>query len=147
MTSLPLNQPISAHFHSNEFQCKCDGMYADCPRLFVHALLPVYLEMLRAKYYAKSGLYVVSGFRCHSYNAAVGGASNSQHKYGTATDISGIATLDDVRGLGVFSGIGVDVHGHVVHIDIRHLSLDNTTGSSPSNPAIWHYDASGKAIG
>ena len=84
--------------------------------------------------------FPISGYRDPAHNAAVGGASNSQHMYGMATDVSPVLTIDDVRSLGVFSGIGfVAATGLVAHVDTRHLGPNNTTGGTPANPTLWAY--------
>jgi len=81
---------------------------------------------------------VVSGYRDPGRNRAVGGASNSQHLYGNAADIPAIASVNAVRNLRVFSGIGHDPNGKVRHVDVRHVG-PNSTGGTPANPTIWRY--------
>jgi hypothetical protein len=82
---------------------------------------------------------VVSGFRDPEKNRCVGGAPNSQHRYGNAADIPAVVALWPVRSLGVFSGIGVQrSSGRVRHVDVRHVG-PNPTGGRPRNPTIWFY--------
>jgi zinc D-Ala-D-Ala carboxypeptidase len=71
-------------------------------------------------------LTVTSGFRSTSCNASVGGASNSQHLYGTAIDLiptSGsmcsIASGARYTGFGGIYGPGYPGHDDHVHVDIR----------------------------
>lgn len=62
-------------------------------------------------------LVIVSGFRCRTYNARVGGIRTSQHLYGRAADIpGGYASLRQVRAAG-FHGVGIR-KGRVVHVDV-----------------------------
>ena len=72
------NDRLSAHFRASEFYCN-DG--SPCPitsRPGMVALCVVFLEPLRAKFGA---CFVLSGYRHTLYNAAIGGARESQHIY------------------------------------------------------------------
>ena len=77
--------PTSANFDISEFNCN-DGTpvppeyYANVQELMNN------LEILREELDG-NGIRVNSGYRTPTYNASVGGASNSQHKYGKAGDI------------------------------------------------------------
>ncbi len=65
---------------------------------------------------------ILAGHRDHAWNAANGGAPDSQHLHGTAADIAPAMLLDDVHALRVFSGIGYDADtGLVRHVDVRHV--------------------------
>jgi zinc D-Ala-D-Ala carboxypeptidase len=71
-------------------------------------------------------LIVTSGFRSRACNSAVGGASNSQHLYGTAADlVSNHATLCRIvqqaryHGFGGLLGPGYPGHSDHIHADIR----------------------------
>lgn len=71
-------------------------------------------------------------------------AANSQHRLDngcTAVDLDPMLPFDVVRGVNRFSGIGChgEVGGPVRHVDVRHAGPNNTTGSTPDNPAIWPY--------
>lgn len=80
---------------------------------------------------------IISGYRDPAHNASVGGASNSQHLYGTACDIPGKLNHEDLADLG-FSGIGLD--GTLgVHVDVRAEGPNNTTGARVGSPTIWYY--------
>jgi len=128
----------SAHFWFTEFACRCGRK--TCARIRVERELLVGLEKLRSLAYPK-GLAVISGYRCPKHNKAVGGASESQHMFGTAADIPSVAIAEAVLKLNVFSGIGAQgsISGEVRHVDVRHAGPRNTTGSSTGNPSRWHY--------
>jgi hypothetical protein len=129
----------SAHFSFREFRCKCGGVRAGCQGVKVHRQHLRRLEAARLKVGAIS---VVSGYRCPSYNASVGGASNSQHMYGVATDVS-FPTVGTVQGWRLFAGIGYGgITRRVKHVDSRDLlPATNTTRGSVSYPTRWVYSA------
>jgi zinc D-Ala-D-Ala carboxypeptidase len=70
-------------------------------------------------------LNITSGFRDIQCNASVGGASNSQHLYGTAADLVGSPSLcrmaQEARnhGFGGIFGPGYPDHNDHTHVDIR----------------------------
>ena len=84
------------------------------------------LEALRHKL-GDHPLVVTSGFRSIACNQRVGGASNSQHLYGTAADVIGsggvslcaIALTARTAGLSGMLGPGAPGHGDHVHLDSR----------------------------
>lgn len=91
---------------------------------------------------------IISGTRCDEHNAAVGGATNSQHRpypnnrgVSTATDIPGAMTVSELADLGLFSGLGyVPSEGDVVvHADSRADGPNNTTSASRGAPTTWTY--------
>ena len=139
--TVDLNKKLTDHFALWEFSCKCFGKYHDCQRALVLPALPAALERLRTAHYP-TGLTIVSGYRCGRYNAGLNGAAtDSQHTHGTAVDILPRATLQQVRNLAVFSGIGVNrKSGLVSHVDVRHAGRYNLTQSTPVHPAIWYYN-------
>ena len=121
---------LSAHYSFREFVCKCGGRYATCRRIWVKRRLIVRLEKLRA---AEGRQRIISGCRCTNYNASIGGASGSQHRYGRAADLEPLITARRMRDLRLFSGIGiVAATGKVAHVDVR-------TTASPANPITWLY--------
>ena len=143
-----LDVRVAPHFRLREFACKCGGRYKNCAIAYVHAGLAASLESLRNRYYATTGLTIVSGYRCRDYNRskAVNGASDSQHIYGCGADIPARVTFTVVKGMGIFSGIGIQQSSKLVtHVDIRHLGPKNSLGTdgktkaSPTNPAVWFY--------
>ena len=72
---------ISPHFVLLEMACK-DGS----DKVLYSTELMEKLEKLRA--YGGFTIHINSGYRTPSYNKKIGGASHSQHIYGTAADIS-----------------------------------------------------------
>ena len=72
---------ISPHFVLLEMACK-DGS----DKVLYSTELMAKLEKLRA--YGGFTIHINSGYRTPSYNKKIGGASHSQHIYGTAADIS-----------------------------------------------------------
>lgn len=102
----------------------------------VHRDLVRGLHEYRLRYGSTS---IVSGYRDPIYNRKIGSVPNSQHVYGNAADIDDVASVNAVRNLGRFSGIGYQGStGKVRHVDVRHVG-PNTTGGTVSNPTIWRY--------
>jgi zinc D-Ala-D-Ala carboxypeptidase len=125
------NGRCSRHFNYREFRSKGNGW------IKVHRELLKGLEEYRD---AAGPTAIVSGYRDPAHNAAVGGASSSQHKYATAVDLNPKLTQSRVAGMRRFSGIGVQrASGLVRHVDVRHAGANNTTGGTPSSPTIWFY--------
>lgn len=130
----------SEHFSYSEFRCRCGGRYARCATVRVHRDLLIGLETYRAA--VRRAVTVVSGYRCPQRNAEVGGATSSQHVYGAAADVEYAASDVAVRRLRRFSGIGRSAKTRKVrHVDVRHVSGNNTTGGTPDRPTIWNYAA------
>ena len=79
-------------------------------------------------------LNITSGFRSIACNNAVGGASNSQHLYGTAADMVGSPSLCRIaqearnHGFGGIFGPGYPGHSDHTHVDIR----SSNTWSAPN---------------
>lgn len=120
----------SPHFRFAEFKSKGNGW------IKVHRDLIRGLERMRA---VTGPLDIVNGYRDLRYNQQVGGAKNSQHLYGNASDIPGHLNVSQVRQLKAFSGIGYNERsGLVVHVDVRHVG-PNTTAASIGNPTVWKY--------
>lgn len=127
----------SAHFSFVQFRCKCGGRYSSCRRIRVHRAL---LRALEAYRVVAGSFTPTSGYRCPGHNAAQGGASSSQHLYGAACDVPTKVKWGAVARLRRFSGIGyVRSTGLVAHVDVRHLSGNNTTSGSPDRPTTWQY--------
>jgi len=128
----------SAHFSFSEFACKCGGRYSSCQRIWILRTQVRAMEVYRARVGGPVG--VVSGCRCVSHNHAVGGASSSQHMYGTACDIGYALHDTTVAALHVFSGIGRSASTHLVrHVDTRASGPNNTTSASNTHPTDWNY--------
>lgn len=71
---------ISPHFNSSEFKCKCG-----CGGMKIDDRLINMLEQLFDKCNAKA-IYVVSGYRCPTYDKKIGGFAG-RHSKGQAADI------------------------------------------------------------
>lgn len=121
---------LSTNFSRGEFACKgknCCGGSAP-----VNTNLVLALQVLRER--IGQPLTITSGFRCIKHNAAVGGAKNSQHLYGTAADITAPKGLNSVElyhladEIGLFDGLGLYDWG--IHVDVRgsNASWDYRTG-------------------
>lgn len=131
----------SEHFSYAEWRCSCGGRLAGCRLVVVQRDLLIGLEGYRAAY-SPGGVEVVSGYRCPAQNAAVGGATDSQHLYGGAADVTYAATDIAVRRLRRFSGIGRARSTHKVrHVDVRHVTGHNRSGGTPDAPTTWDYAA------
>lgn len=120
----------SAHFAFREFACKCGGTLTGCEGVKVARALLAKLEIYRAK---NGSTRIVSGYRCRGHNARVGGATNSQHLYGTAADLDRRWSWQTVKSWRLFSGIGYKgSNGLVQHVDVR-------SNASAVNPTVWIY--------
>lgn len=107
------------YFKKSEFKCKCGKYCSGYPAEVDLAMVSI-ADAIRAK--LGKPLNVNSGLRCKRHNANVGGASNSQHMYGTACDLgcpSGVTPkqmydiaeeiMGNTGGLGLYSwGIHID---------------------------------------
>lgn len=128
----------SKSFSFREFRCTCGGRYTGCALVRVHRDLLIGLEVVRDL--NDKPLSIVSGYRCQARNQAVGGASSSQHVLGAAADIVPVFKTLEIRRLRRFGGIGYQkASGKVRHVDVRHVSGNNTTGGTPGQPTIWIY--------
>lgn len=67
------------HFKKDEFKCKCCGVS------IVDVELGDVLDDVRENFNAPT--IITSGYRCAKHNKEVGGALNSQHMQGIASDI------------------------------------------------------------
>lgn len=113
-----------------EFKSKGDGW------INVHRELVRGLNHYRFKF---GSVFIISGYRDVAYNRKIGSVPNSQHVYGNAADIGQLASINAVRNLKKFSGIGYQRStGKVRHVDVRHCG-PNTTGGTVVNPTIWAY--------
>ena len=114
-------EQLSENFKAYEFLCHGSGC---CTHGQIDDKLVEILQKIR-DHFGKP-VHISSAYRCHTWNKAVGGVSNSYHCYGQAADIK----VDDTapaevakyaESIGV-NGIGLyetDKDGHFVHIDTR----------------------------
>jgi len=119
----------SQHFTFRNFRSPGDG-WIKLDRALARAL-----EAYRA---ALGGpVAILGGHRDAEWNAAHGGLSESQHLHGTAADVEPAMTIEQVRALRVFSGIGCDEEsGLVRHVDVRHCGPD-PAGGTVARPVVW----------
>lgn len=110
------NKKLSDNFKVREFACQ-DGS----DPVFVSPELVKVLQKIRTHF--GKAVTINSGFRTASHNKKVGGATYSQHQYGTAADIQvkGVEpkkvaafaeTLMPNKG-------GIGIYGTFTHIDVR----------------------------
>ena len=107
---------LSTNFTSNEFDCHGSGC---CSETLVDAKLIEYLQKIRNHFGV--AVSINSGYRCEKHNAAVGGASQSKHKYGQAADIvvQGVAPLKVAQYAESLGILGIGQYSNFVHIDTR----------------------------
>lgn len=122
--TLPKHEPVDdwaniKYFKKSEFKCKC-GRYCNGYPAEIDLGMVRTADAIRAR--LGKPVSVNSGLRCKQHNANVGGASNSQHMYGTAADLgcpAGVTPqkmyniaeeiMGDTGGLGLYSwGIHID---------------------------------------
>jgi peptidoglycan hydrolase-like protein with peptidoglycan-binding domain len=125
LNNLESSDGSTAHFNWSEFYSK-DGSGFSGGNIGSAAVqenirrLMYKLEALRNKAGGR-GVSINSGFRSISHNAAVGGASNSQHTYGIAADIvvSGLSVAQ-VRSIAQTCGFsGIISYNSFNHVDSR----------------------------
>lgn len=107
---------ISKNFRVREFRCQ-DGSDV----VFIESDLVDILQKIR-DHFGKA-VTITSAFRTASHNKKVGGATYSQHLYGTAADIkvSGVAAnvvADFVETLMPNTG-GIGRYSTFTHVDVR----------------------------
>lgn len=126
---------LSKHFVVEEFDCRDGTRVMSRDHNGLEYLCRQFLEPLREKYGRVS---VHSGYRTRSYNAKVGGASNSFHIYSAhdgndqAADISCAkgsprewhATLNSIRNRKRNGNGGLGLYSSFVHVDIRDYKAD-----------------------
>ncbi len=114
----PSSDKLSEHFSKKEFACTCCGKFVSCPELVER------LEKFR-ELCGNKPIRISSGTRCEKHNKAVGGASRSQHLYGTAADVQKISglTVDLMAKLADQAGFnGIGKYNWGVHVDVRKTS-------------------------
>ena len=110
------NVKLSDNFKANEFRCKDNSDV-----IFIAPALVDILQKIR-NHYGKA-VNINSAYRTPTYNKKVGGATYSQHLYGTAADIriNGVKPKDLAAYIETlmpnYGGIGI--YPTFVHVDIR----------------------------
>ena len=112
------NKKLSANFKVKEFACK-DGS----DPIFIAPALVELLQKIR-NHFGKS-VNINSAYRTATYNKKVGGATYSQHCYGTAADIriSGVTPKQVaayVETLMPNTG-GIGIYKNFTHVDVREV--------------------------
>ena len=123
----------------SEFACKCGKHCNGFPVEPAEDLVKL-LDNIRAHF--GKPCKVNSGIRCEKHNAAVGGASASQHLYGTAADIATISGTTPekmasyVEALMPNSG-GIGIYSWGIHVDTRSIkSRWNDKGSKTEETIV-----------
>lgn len=110
------NVSLSKNFKAKEFRCK-DGSDV----IFVAPALVDILQKIR-DHFGKP-VTINSGYRTVSYNKKIGGATYSQHCYGTAADIkvSGVKPEDVAAYVETLmpNWGGIGIYKNFVHVDVR----------------------------
>ena len=107
---------LSAHFKVREFACH-DGT----DTVFISSELVGILEKIRVHF--GKPVTINSGYRTEAWNKRQGGAAYSQHKYGTAADISinGVTPKQIAAYAETLiprSG-GIGIYNSFCHVDVR----------------------------
>lgn len=107
---------LSENFKVSEFACK-DGSDV----IFVAPELVEVLQKIRSHF--GKAVVINSAYRTPTYNNKVGGATYSQHLYGTAADIkiSGVAPKDVATYAETLlqNTGGIGIYSNFVHVDVR----------------------------
>jgi len=113
---------LAPHFALREFDCHCAD--PKCNRTYVSQELVSGLWEIRN---IMGPVKILSGFRCKTHNAEVGGKADSKHLLGIAADISGVGLAPEkikraAQRITVFSIGGIGVYPWGVHLDVRGTS-------------------------
>jgi len=112
---------LSKDFQSGEFTCGCG-----CQKDKVSPTLIAKLQLLRDM--INKPIIITSGYRCEAYNKHIGGADNSPHLTGEASDIQ-VKGMTPVT-LAVIADrikyIRIGIYPKHLHIDVR-----------PANPSKY----------
>lgn len=119
--SLEGDKSLTSSFKVREFACN-DGSDV----ILIHPDLPSVLQNIRNQF--GKPIIINSGYRTPEYNKKVGGATRSQHCYGTAADI----VVDGVSPASVAAAAekalkemdypgGIGLYKSFVHVDVRSM--------------------------
>lgn len=114
---------LSSNFTVKEFACS-DGSDA----VLVAPRLVMVLQSIRSHF--GKAVTINSGYRTPQKNAAVGGAAQSQHCYGTAADIvvKGVAPAEVAAYareiMPDWGGVGIYTRQGFTHVDVREVKAD-----------------------
>lgn len=108
---------MQSYFTAREFECRCNQLDCDAPDMDPEQIF--LLNTLRVLW--DKPLIVTSGVRCKFWNDQVGGADESFHTKGMATDLKTadraesdeLAQMADKVGFG-----GIGVYDTWVHVDV-----------------------------
>ena len=107
---------LSQNFQVKEFACN-DGSDV----IFISPELVTILQAIRSHF--NKPVTINSGYRTPEYNKKVGGATQSQHLYGTAADIavSGVSPKDVAAFAEtlLYNRGGIGIYAGFTHIDTR----------------------------
>ena len=106
---------LTKNFSSTEFDCKCS--FPECEWTTLDLDHVDRLQEKRIKW--KKPIKITSAFRCPRYNKLVGGATQSQHPLGTATDIQVEGKSINVIQKDCESFDGLGCYDTFTHVDSR----------------------------
>lgn len=103
---------LSEHFSQDEFKCKC------CGNIKYDVKLIAKLECLRSAM-GHIPIFITSGYRCQNHNTRVGGAKNSYHMKGQASDIYIKGDMGELAKIAdrIFKEGGVGIYKNFIHLD------------------------------
>ena len=106
---------LTKDFSSNEFDCQCK--YEDCKSTLIDLGHVNKLQEMRNKW--RKPVTINSAYRCAKHNKDVGGAVQSRHPKGDATDIvvAGLSPDEVADNCEHFDGLGR--YNSFTHIDSR----------------------------
>lgn len=117
----PNSTHYSEHFSKREMNCRCG---CKTPPDVERNIIEHCKELEKLRLILGVPMHVHCCYRCTKHNAAIGGAPNSQHRYGRATDFStkkyrpeDLASL--AEGVPAFANGGIHAYWWGTHVDNR----------------------------